>query len=138
MDTKTFSYPIIIKESYLDTFGHVNNATYLTLFEEARWDFITKNGYGLKRIKETGLGPTILEIKLQFLKEIRLREEITIETKVIFYKNKIGKIAQQMIRNGEICCEAEFTVGLFSLKERKLVLPTPEWLLAVGIEESSQ
>ena len=65
-----FSYPIYIKESYLDTFGHVNNATYLTLLEEARWDLLNKNSYGLKKIQETGLGPTILEIKLSFLKII--------------------------------------------------------------------
>ncbi len=42
------SYDVLILESHLDTFGHVNNAAYLTLFEESRWDFITKNGYGLK------------------------------------------------------------------------------------------
>jgi acyl-CoA thioesterase FadM len=80
MTGKLYSYPLIIKEIYLDTFGHVNNATYLTLFEEARWDLITKNGYGLKKIQETGQGPTILEIKLLFLKELRVRENITIDS----------------------------------------------------------
>ena len=50
MDSTIFSYPLIIKEMDLDTFGHVNNARYLTLFEDARWDLITKNGYGLKKI----------------------------------------------------------------------------------------
>ena len=128
-----FSYPLIIKEGYLDAFGHVNNAMYLTLLEEARWDLITKNGYGLKKIKETGLGPTILEIKLTFFKELRLREEIVIETQMLSYEKKIGKLVQKIVRNGEVCCEAEFVIGLFSLAERKLVLPTPEWLNAVGV-----
>jgi len=135
MHAKIFSYPLVIKESYLDTFGHVNNATYLTLFEEARWDLITKNGYGLKKIQETRLGPTILEIKLSFLKEIRLREEITIETQMISYEKKIGKISQKMLRDGEVCCTAEMTIGFFNLLERKLVLPTAEWLKAIGIEK---
>ena len=78
MSSNIVTYPILIKESDLDTFGHVNNATYLKLFEEARWDLITKNGYGIKTIRETKLGPTILEIKIRFLKELRLREKITI------------------------------------------------------------
>lgn len=95
-----FSYPLIIKETYLDTFGHVNNATYLTLFEEARWDLITKNGYGLKKIQESGLGPTILEIKIVFYKELLLREQIIITTQMVSYEKKIGKILQQMIRGG--------------------------------------
>ena len=36
-----FIYHTQIKEKDLDTLGHVNNAKYLELFEEARWDFIT-------------------------------------------------------------------------------------------------
>jgi len=130
----TFNYPLTIKEQHLDTFGHVNNATYLTLLEEARWELITQNGYGLSYIRETGLGPTILEINLKFLKELRLREAIIIESKMLSYEGKIGKMVQTMVRNGETCCIAEFTVGLFNVKERKLVLPTPEWLKAIGVE----
>ena len=128
-----FNYPLIIREQHLDTFGHVNNATYLSLLEEARWELITQNGYGLSYIRETGLGPTILEINIKFMKELRLRQEITVESQMISYEGKIGKIIQKMIRNEEICCVAEFTIGLFSVKERKLVLPTPEWLKAIGL-----
>ena len=52
-----FIYTVMIKENHLDTFGHVNNAAYLTLYEEARWDFITKNGYGLEVIQNEKKGP---------------------------------------------------------------------------------
>ena len=128
-----FHYPLTIREHHLDTFGHVNNATYLSILEEARWELITQNGYGLSYIRETGLGPTILEINIKFLKELRLREQISIESQMLSYEGKIGKIVQKMFRNGEQCCIAEFTVGLFSVKERKLVLPTPEWLKAIGL-----
>lgn len=134
MSGTVFYYPLIIKEIYLDTFGHVNNATYLTLLEEARWDLITKNGYGLKKIQETGLGPTILEIKLSFLRELRLREKIIIETQLISYEKKIGILSQKMIRDDKICCMAEFKIGLFDTHERKLILPTKEWLNAIGFE----
>lgn len=132
MDWKMFTYPILIKETYLDTFSHVNNATYLTLFEEARWDLITKNGYGLKKIQETGCGPTMLEIKVCYLKELKLRDEIIIESRMLSYDKKIGKMEQKMVRSGEVCCTFELIFGLFSLKERKLILPTPEWLKAIG------
>lgn len=134
MSGKRFTYPLTIKEIHLDTFSHVNNAVYLTLFEEARWDFICKNGYGLEKIKETGLGPTILHIDISFSKELKVRDEITIESELIFYKKRIGKLIQKMIRADETCCTAEFTIGLFDVNERKLVLPTPEWLKAIGYE----
>lgn len=138
MKSKIFSYPLTIKESYLDTFGHVNNATYLVLFEEARWDLLNQNNFGLKKIQETGLGPTILRIKLDFLKELRLHEKIIIETQLVSYEKKIGTILQKMLRqNGEqmeVCCQVEIVIGLFDLKARKLISPTPEWLSGIGID----
>ena len=131
---KIFSYPMTIKEVNLDLFGHVNNAEYLVLFEEARWDLIHKNGYGLKKIWETNLGPTILEIKMRFLKELKARDEIVIESELLSYEKKVGKLRQDMKRGGEVCCSLELTIALFDMKERKLALPTPDWLKAVGGE----
>lgn len=133
MNAKTFFYPTTIKEVYLDILGHMNNTMYLTLFEEARWELITQNGYGLKEIRETGIGPVILGVEIKFLKELLLREEIIIESQCLSYERKIGKLKQKMIRNGEDCCTAEFTLGLFDLNTRRLVLPTPKWLHAIGM-----
>src|ERR1700722_9620897 len=106
MSENVFLYPLMIKEAYLDVFGHVNNAMYLTLFEEARWDFITKKGYGLEKILETNLGPVVLEVKISYLKELRLREEVVIETKILSYEKMIGKLTQRMLRDNEACCTA--------------------------------
>lgn len=127
-------YEILIRESHLDTFGHVNNATYLALFEEARWDLITSRGYGLAEIHKVGKGPIILEIKLQFKKELRLRQKITIQSQMLSYKGKVGTIKQWMTNQpGDLCCEMEMVFGLFDLKTRKLVEPTPEWSKALGL-----
>ncbi|MEZ0391867.1 MAG: acyl-CoA thioesterase [Pseudobdellovibrionaceae bacterium] len=128
-------YPVLIRELHLDTFGHVNNATYLALFEEARWDLVTKNGYGLKQVQQNKKGPVILEVNLKFMKELKLREEITITTEMVHYKSKIGQLKQQMLKaNGEVAAEAIFTFGLFDLIERKLIDPTPEWKRGIGME----
>lgn len=134
MHANTFEYSVLIKETYLDTFGHMNNATYLTLFEEARWDLITQRGFGLHKIKESGTGPTVLEISIKYLKELYLRDQIIIKTKMLSYEGKIGRLQQEMWRGETLCCQAEFVFGLFSLKERKLIHPTPEWLQAVGYQ----
>lgn len=128
-----FDYPITIRESHLDTFGHVNNATYLQIMEEARWEFISGRGYGLDVIRLTGLGPTILEWKIRFLKELRLREDIIITSHTLSYDKKIGILAHKIVnKQEEICCEAEMTFGLFDTTARRLVLPTAEWLHAIG------
>ena len=130
----TYSYPLIIREFHLDTFGHVNNATYLTIFEEARWEIVTSQGYGLDKIKETQQGPIILDVQIKFLKELRLRTQATIKTQILSYTDKISKLKQWIEdSSGKVYAEAEFTVGLFDMKTRKLITPTSAWLNALGI-----
>jgi len=130
------TYKLLIRESHLDTYGHVNNARYLDLYEEARWQLVTERGYGFKKVHDSGQGPVILEINLKFMKELRLREEITITTELMDYPGKVGHLKQQMIKpDGSVASEAVFTFGLFDLKARKMIEPTPEWKVAVGYED---
>jgi acyl-CoA thioester hydrolase len=132
---KPHYYEVLIRESHLDTFGHVNNAQYLQILEEARWDLITGRGYGLETILTTHLGPVILEIHLKFRRELRLREKITVETRCTAYRKKVGTLLQRMLSaDGEVCAEAELVFGLFDTVARKLVAPTPDWIRAIGAE----
>jgi len=127
-------YPVLIREHHLDTFGHVNNARYLDLFEEARWDLVTRNGYGLEEVMRRRVGPTILEVTLKFQRELRNRQAIVIRSWTDSYVGKVARFTQQMVdEQGRVCCEATFACGLFDLNARKLIPPTADWLRAVGI-----
>lgn len=111
----------------------MNNARYLELFEQARWTLITQNGFGLNKIKELQQGPVILEVNLRFIKELHQRQKIKITVELIEYAGKVGKLKQQMINErGEVCAELIVVFGLFDLKVRKLIHPTPEWMSALG------
>jgi acyl-CoA thioester hydrolase len=130
-------YPVGIHEQHLDVFGHVNNATYLTLFEEARWDLITRGGYGLDEVLRRRIGPVVLEVTAKFQRELRNRQRIVIRSWTESYAGKVAHMAQQMVdEQGQVCCDALFVFGLFDLAARKLILPTPEWLKAVGLTEA--
>ena len=127
------SYPLMIRESHIDTFGHVNNASYLQMMEEARWQMITEGGYGLDKVRETQQGPVILEVNLKFLHELQLREKINIQTELIEYRGKIGKLRQTVVKeNNQLAADATFVFGLFDLKIRKLIDPTAAWKLATS------
>lgn len=129
-------YKFTVLESHLDSFGHMNNATYLQIFEEARWDLITQRGYGYDVIQEKKVGPTILEINLQFKKELKLREVISIQSHIIDYTRVVGVIQQEMKGpDGDLRCVATFKIALFDMTKRKLIAPTPEWEYAVGVRE---
>ena len=127
-------YQVLIKERDLDSFGHMNNANYLTLFEEARWDVITKRGYGLDRIHQLKIGPVLLEVSLKFKHEVQNRETVKITTGVLKHEGKITTLRQVMYNSkGDVACIADFVLGLFDLKARKLIDYTPEWNQALGM-----
>ncbi len=131
-------YALQIKEHHVDSLGHMNNATYLALYEEARWEGITNNGFGMLEMQKTKQGPVILEANIKFLKELRLRERITITTQLLSYEGKISKLKQQMLKaDGQVASEALFTVALFDMKERRLIEPTPQWKKAVGLDSEA-
>lgn len=135
VDNKVFEYEVLIREMHLDSFGHVNNAAYVMLYEEARWDFITKNGFGLDYIQKNQVGPVILDLKVRFKRELKNRESIKITSKTIeIISPKIMVLEQAMIKSdGKLASDATFTVGFFDMKERKLVNASPEWMKAIGL-----
>lgn len=136
MINKVFEYEVLIREMHLDSFGHVNNAVYVQLYEEARWDFITKEGFDLNYIQKHQIGPVILDLKVRFKRELKNREKIKITSKTIEVVNqKIMTLEQAMYKeDGKLASDAIFTVGFFDMKERKLINASPEWLKAIGVK----
>lgn len=133
---QAFEMSVLVRESLIDSFGHMNNSKYLELFEEARWDIINGRGFSVHEIMKNGLGPVVLEVNMRFTKEIRLRENIRIvsEVEASASKGKTMTMKQVMLNEkGDACCTAMFVFGLFDLKARKLVSPTPEWTRAIGV-----
>lgn len=127
-------FEFILQETDLDTFGHMNHANYLVIFEQARWDWLDKGGFGLTKIQEMQVGPTILGLEIQYRREIKHREKIKIHSWCPVYKGKIAKVIQKMLNEkGEECARISLTIALFDMKRRKLIAPIPEWLKAIGL-----
>lgn len=122
MENPRFLYKTQVRESHLDLLGHVNNAVYLQLFEEARWDFVTLGGYGVEAIKKKKKSPVVLEVNLKFKKELHNREKIEIHSNPLGWRGKIGQI-EQIIYNEkkQVSCIGLFTIGFFDLESRKLI-----------------
>ena len=133
---KEFIEPIVIKESYVDFYGHINNAKYIQLFEEARWEICTAAGLDIKSIQKSGVGPVVLGVDVEFRREISAREKINVHTQFIDFEQKVSLLEQKMVKeDGEVACLAKFKIGIWNLENRKLILPTKEWRLAFGFVE---
>lgn len=129
-----FDYPTTIQEAQLDSFGHLNNAVYLQLFEFARWEFISQRGFGIEKIQSSKTGPVILAINIKYLKELKARDKVIIKSQMQSFRPKIGELRQWIENeNGEVCCDAILTLGFWDIEKRKLIPATEEWMNAIGI-----
>ena len=138
MANPIYEYELTILEHHLDTFGHVNNAVYLEIYEEARWDFITRNNLGMKEILESKVGPVLLDLSMTFKSELKNREKIKIISQARpEMRNKfVMTLDQKMMReDGKLASTLTISVGMMDLNERKLISPSLEWLKALGLEE---
>jgi YbgC/YbaW family acyl-CoA thioester hydrolase len=127
-------FPILIRETHLDILGHVNNAAYLRIAEEARWQWLAESGYGVEKMMQTGMGPVILELTIAYKAELRLREDIDVQTRLLSWQKKVGVLEQAFVRKDQsVAALITMRFGLFDLKARKLVVPTGDWLQALGI-----
>ena len=130
-----FFYEFTVDPDLLDDYGHVNNARYLDLYEEARWDILNKSGYGQEMVKKSRKGPVILEVNVRFKSELLPGQKIRIETSSRRKNDRIFYFDQVMINEeGKEASKAVFTYALFDLANRKMIKPDESWLKAFGFE----
>ncbi len=126
----------LVVEQDIDLLGHLNNVAAMALFERARWNMLTERGYGFETLQSSGQAPVILSVDVQFRREVRLRQCVTIDSYTSSTSGKVGIITQVMrIGDDAVHIIANYTIGLFDLTARRLVVPTPEWRRATGEPE---
>ena len=130
---KIFEYSVTVREHNLDTLGHLNNASYLQLFEEARWDFSNKGGFGLDWVLSNKQSPIVLKAEMSFRKEVLNREALLIKSEFEGFKNSlIGSFKQKMIKsNKKVASILSIDIGFMDLKERKLMNFPKNWVYMV-------
>lgn len=133
--SRMFFYEFTVDPDLLDDYGHVNNARYLDLYEDARWDILNKSGYGQEMVKMSKKGPVILEVNVRFKSELLPGQKIRIETISRRKNDKIFYFDQVMINEeGKEASKAVFTYSLFDLEKRKMIKPDEGWMKAFGFD----
>jgi acyl-CoA thioester hydrolase len=133
--SEVFEYRLEVGQRHLDHLGHVNNAAYFQMFEEARWAMIEPKGWGREDVVRRQISPILLQAGARFKRELRLGDKVLIQTCCHAYKGKMGQVSQVMLRpDGKEACLGEFNMALMDLKTRKLISPPLDWFKAVGLE----
>ncbi len=129
MSTK-FMVPLRVRNYHIDSYGHVNNAQYLILLEEARTQFMENAGCPLEGFIDKGMHIIVTEIDIKYKKPAVLGDylEVYIWLPVM---RKAKLTFQQEIRrakSGEVIASAAVSCGWLKGDQ---VIPIPQDFLNI-------
>lgn len=106
---------IKVRGYHLDFYGHINNARYLELLEEARWQWLEGKA-DLGALQGQGLGFSVVNININYRRPAVLGDILEIETELVVLGNKSGTM-RQVVRlqdAGPVVADAEVKFVLVS------------------------
>lgn len=113
---------IKVRGYHLDLYGHVNNARWLELLEEARWRLLEQT-FDVEELHRAGLGFVAVKIAINYRRPARLGDELAIESTVATLGAKSGVLRQEVTRrqDGEPLADADVTFVVIDRNLEKAV-----------------
>ena len=106
-----------------DIYGHLNNANYLHLYEEARADALEQMNMPIRKLADLGFHIYLTNIEINFVKGLPLESTITIKSR-IDSMNRLTSIWIQEIYNAqEELCNTAIVKGAFVKDGKPIRLP---------------
>lgn len=100
-----YSYDCPVRWSDLDAFGHVNNARFLTLYEEARAAlmFLAARAEGLTTLEA---GTVIARHEVDYLRPVDFGEPVRIELWLSEIRNASFRVSYELFDDGQLASRA--------------------------------
>lgn len=111
---------IKVRGYHCDFYGHVNNARYLELLEEARWALL-EDGLDLGYWKERDLGFVVASVNINYRRPAGLGDVLLIASEMTRLGGKSGIIHQEVANaaTGQPVADADVTFVVVDLKTGK-------------------
>jgi len=122
-----FHHPIEVRYGDLDPQGHLNNAKYLTYFEQARVHYFMELGLFLKGQSFMDIGVIMAEARVAFLAPVHLGEPVKVGVRVSRIGSKSLTVEQAIVHagSGVILASGNVILVTFDYRENKTI-PVPQ------------
>jgi thioesterase-3 len=123
-----------VRGYHLDLYGHVNNARYLEILEEARWCMLEEK-YDLIELQQKKVGFAVVNININYRMAAYLSDILEIRTNVARIGGSSATFHQEIIRknNGDRVADADVTFVTIDLNTGKPVGIDAEMRAALGV-----
>jgi acyl-CoA thioester hydrolase len=114
--TDRFTYDAAVRWSDMDAYGHVNNARFLTLFEEARvaMFFVGARAHGLGSFEE---GIVIARHEIDYLKPVDYGHPVRIEMWISQLRAASFTVSYELFDEGTLASKAKSVCVPYNLTE---------------------
>jgi acyl-CoA thioester hydrolase len=140
MDEFRFHHPIEVRYADLDPQGHVNNARFLTFFEQARVSYLVRLGLFSKDQSFLEVGIIIADAQVTFLAPVYFGQDVQVGVRVSRIGNKSLTMEYRVLDGPD---GKELAIGSTTLVaydyHRHQTLPVPdEWRMKIQHFENGE
>ena len=124
-----FYHPIEVRYGDLDPQGHVNNAKYLTYFEQARIAYWIDMGFFTTDQSFMEIGVILADVHLTYLEPVYFGQKIKVGVHVARLGNKSMTWEQNVVdaESGKELAKAEIVIVAYDYKQEKTIPIPQEW-----------
>ena len=101
---------VTVRSYELDSFGHVNHAVFLNYFEFARFQTLEAAGFPPKALLAEGMGIHVVRVEVDYKREARLGQTLTIHTTAEQIRNTSMTLAQDARSDEHLLARARVVV----------------------------
>lgn len=133
-----FYHPIEVRYGDLDPQGHVNNAKYLTYFEQARVAYWIGLGLFTKDQSFMELGVILADVHITYFEPVYFGQSIKVGVHVAKLGNKSMTWEQNIVdaETGKELAKGEVVVVAYDYKEAKTMSIPQEWRDKISVFEA--
>jgi acyl-CoA thioester hydrolase len=114
---------IRVRYAETDRMGLLHHANYLVYFEQARTELLRQRGLTYKQMEDSGFLLVISKMEVKFKSPARYDDLLTIKTRVARITPVRIEHAYQVVRDGQILCEATSTLACVDREGKLQALP---------------
>jgi acyl-CoA thioester hydrolase len=124
-----FYHPIEVRYGDLDPQGHLNNAKYLTYFEQARIAYWIKMGFFTKDQSFMELGVILADVHITYLEPVYFGQNIKVGVHVTRLGNKSMTWEQNVVDadTSKELAKGEVIIVAYDYKQEKTIPIPQEW-----------
>ena len=129
MSDYRFYHPVEVRYGDLDPQGHVNNAKFLTYFEQARIEYWIQMGFFTKDQSFMEIGVIVADVHLTYLEPVYFGQNIKVGVRVVRLGNKSMTWEQNILDadTDKELARGELVILTYDYKAGKAISIPREW-----------